>query len=125
MDLILLYVASLLLAGWGTAHFIPTGNVVRGFGSISEDNRNILKMEWINEGATLIFLAILIITVSLIDRTSLTSQAVYWTVAGFLNVFSIISIFTGFRVNFLPYKLCPVIFTSASIMILIGGIVLR
>jgi hypothetical protein len=28
---------------------------------------------------------------------------------GGLNVLSVVSLFTGFKVNFIPFKLCPVI----------------
>jgi len=38
-----------------------------------------------------------------------------------LNTLSGVSLFTGFKVNFLPYKLCPVIFTTASILIVTGS----
>ena len=125
MDFVLLIISSVLLVGWGTAHLFPTRNVVRGFGEISMDNQHIIRMEWINEGATLIFLGTLIFVLSLIDRTATISRVVYWCVFGFLNVLSVISLFTGFRVNFIPYKLCPVIFTSASVLILLGGIILQ
>ncbi len=30
------------------------------------------------------------------------------------------SLLTGFKINFLPFKLCPVIFISSSLLILIG-----
>jgi hypothetical protein len=38
-----------------------------------------------------------------------------------LNTLSVISLLTGFKVSFLPFKLCPVIFTTASILILLGS----
>ncbi len=47
---LLLYLASLLLIGWGIAHLLPTKNVVKGFGDISLDNQRVITMEWINEG---------------------------------------------------------------------------
>jgi hypothetical protein len=124
MDLTLLIIGSVLLVGWGIAHLFPTGNVVKGFGEISEDNRNIIRMEWINEGAILIFLGALVAIIGLTDPTAMAARAVYWAVFAFLNVLSLISIFTGFRVNFLPFKLCPIIFTSSSILVLLGGIIL-
>ncbi len=40
-----------------------------------------------------------------------------------LNVLSGISLFTGFRVKFLPFKLCPVIFTTSSLIILVGSLI--
>ena len=67
----LLYLAAFLTAAWGIAHLFPTKNVVKGFGAISLDNRRVITMEWINEGATLIFIGILTAAVTLVDPTSL------------------------------------------------------
>ena len=116
----LLYLAAFLTAAWGIAHLFPTKNVVKGFGAISLDNRRVITMEWINEGATLIFIGILTAAVTLVDPTSLVAHTVYWLAIIMLNALSIISLFTGFRVNFLPYRLCPIIFTGSSILILAG-----
>jgi len=33
---------------------------------------------------------------------------------------SIVSLFTGFRISFLPFKLCPFIFTTSSILLILG-----
>lgn len=117
---LLLYLASLLIVVWGVAHLFPTKNVVKGFGNISLDNQRVITMEWINEGATLIFIGALTATVTLVDSTGLVARTVYWLAIVMLNAMSIISLFTGFRVNFLPYRLCPIIFTGSSILILAG-----
>ena len=115
-----LYTASLLLVFWGIAHLFPTRSVANGFGEISLDNRRIVIMEWINEGAALIFIGILIATTTWIDPTSTVSKAVYRLSFLMLNAMSAISLFTGFKITFLPYKLCPVIFTGSSILIILG-----
>ena len=119
-DNLLLYLASLLLVGWGIAHLFPTKNVVKGFGDISLDNQRVITMEWINEGATLIFIGLLTAAVTLVDPISMVARTVYWLAIIMLNALSIISLFTGFKVNFLPYRLCPIIFTGSSILILLG-----
>ncbi len=119
---ILIYLGSFIVFVWGVAHLFPTRNVVRGFGTISPDNRRIITMEWIIEGITLIFVGILVALVTYIDRGSVVSQAVYWATFGFLNLLSLISIFTGFRNSFLAFKLCPFIFTGTSVAILFGGL---
>lgn len=105
MKHILLFICSFLLTGWGIAHLFPTKNVVKNFGDISADNKNIIAMEWVNEGATLIFLGLLVLTITLADPSQYISRLVLWSVFGFLNILSLISIFTGFRVKFLPFKL--------------------
>ena len=53
---VLLYIGAILSFLWGVAHLFPTANVVKGFGEISKDNKNIIAMEWINEGVMLIFI---------------------------------------------------------------------
>ncbi len=116
----LLYLAAFLTAAWGVAHLFPTKNVVRGFGDISLDNRRVITMEWINEGATLIFIGVLTAAVTLVDPASLVARTVYWLAIIMLNALSIISLFTGFKVNFLPYRLCPIIFTGSSLLIFLG-----
>jgi len=120
MNIFMFYMGGALPLIWGIAHLFPTRNVVKDFGDISEDNRNIIRMEWINEGATLIFLGILIILVTAFGKYSELATLIYWVVIAMLNVLSLISIFTGFKVNFLPFKLCPLIFTGSSILILLG-----
>ncbi len=118
---VLLYSGSLFLLFWGIAHLFPTRSVVRGFGDISLDNKRIITMEWIIEGVSLIFVAAVVSGVTYLDYTSVISKTIYWIAFVMLNTLSAISLFTGFRVGFLPYKLCPVIFTMASILILVGS----
>jgi hypothetical protein len=116
----LLYLAAFLTTVWGVAHLFPTKNVVKGFGDISLDNGRVITMEWINEGATLIFIGVLTAAVTLVDPMSLAAHTVYWLAIGMLVVLSIISLFTGFKINFLPFRLCPIIFTGSAILIFLG-----
>ena len=108
---------------WGVAHLFPTKSVVKGFGEISQDNKYIITMEWIVEGVSLIFIGLFVAVVTWIDRSSTLSGVIYWICFAELNVFSVVSLFTGFKVNFLPFKLCPVIFTGSSILIALGILV--
>ncbi len=117
---VFIFLAALLSVIWGVAHLFPTKNVVKGFGTISLDNQRVITMEWINEGATLIFIGALIAAVTLVDPASGAARTVYWLAIVMLNALSIISLFTGFKVNFLPFRLCPIIFTGSSILILVG-----
>ncbi len=117
---ILLYLGSVLPLGWGIAHLFPTKSVVKSFGDISADNRRIITMEWIIEGVSLIFIGVVVCSLTFIDHTSVISKTIYWISFIMLNTLSGISLFTGFRVKFLPFKLCPVVFTTSSILILLG-----
>ncbi|MDH3553940.1 MAG: hypothetical protein OER22_15115 [Gammaproteobacteria bacterium] len=120
MGIALIFLGSLLALIWGVAHLFPTKSVVRGFGSISQDNKNIVLMEWIVEGIALVFVGILVATVTLIDPMSPTSTATYIISAGFLLLMAVVSFFTGFRIKFTPFRLCPVIFSASAGLITIG-----
>ena len=118
----LAYLGGLLLIIWGISHIIPTNNVIKGFGPISADNVHIIAMEWINEGFTLIFLGLLSIAVTLInDNKSKVSKLVYILTFIMLLAMSVLSLFTGFRVDFLPFKLCPIIFMISALLIVQGA----
>jgi hypothetical protein len=77
-------------------------------------------MEWIVEGVALIFIGVLTASVTYADRTSVVSTVVYWLSFGVLNMLSVVSLFTGFRVSFVLFKLCPFIFSTSSILIMLG-----
>jgi len=120
MAKILIYVGSALPLLWGVSHLFPTNSVVKGFGEISEDNKNIITMEWIVEGIALIFVGVLVAVVTFVDPGSTISKSVYITVSCFLLVLAVVSFFTGFKINFIPFKLCPVIFTTSAVLISAG-----
>lgn len=117
---ILLFTGAVLVILWGIAHLFPTRSVINGFGEISVDNRRIILMEWVIEGAALIFIGAVVACTTYIDSTHQVSYVMYWLSFIMLNSLSLISLFTGFKVDFIPFKLCPVIFTGSSILILLG-----
>ncbi len=119
----LIKISGILVILWGIAHLIPTNSVINDFGNISIDNRYIILMEWINEGLTLLFIGILVITVSFIKSQDDTIKKVVYTVSAIMLIaMAILSLFTGFKVDFLPFKLCPLIFTASAISLLLGVI---
>ena len=86
---------------------LATRGAVAGFGDISTDNRRIITMEWIVEGAA--------------QPQAPVSSAVYAVAIGTLVVLAVVSLFTGFKVAFLPYRLCPVIFCLSAALIACGA----
>jgi hypothetical protein len=120
INLLFLFTAAALTVIWGVAHLFPTKSVVKGFGDITADNKKIITMEWIIEGLALIFIGILVAGVTLLDSQNTISYYVYILSSLMLFVLAIVSLFTGFNINFLPYKLCPVIFSLSAILILSG-----
>jgi hypothetical protein len=119
---ILLYAGSALPVIWGIAHLFATGSVVKGFGDLSPDNRRIITMEWIVEGAALIFIGLVVLVATLIDPAAPLARAVYALSAFMLVELAVISLFTGFKIRFLPFKLCPFLFTASAVLILAGGV---
>lgn len=119
---ILVYSGGSLAIAWGIAHILPLGNVVKGFGNISADNVQIVKMEWLTEAFCLIFIGLLVIVVTTMgDHKNRAVKSVYIMAFLMLIAMSILSLFTGFHIVFLPYKLCPLIFTTSGILILQGA----
>jgi hypothetical protein len=121
MNQILLYTAAALTGLWGVAHLFATKGVVAGFGDISIDNRRIITMEWIVEGVALISTGTFVAIVTAIQPDAVASLAVYAVAIGTLIVLSVVSVFTGFKVAFLPFKLCPFIFGVSAGLIGWGG----
>ena len=122
LNQVLLYSGSALISFWGIAHLFPTKSVVSGFGEISVDNKQIITMEWIIEGIALIFIGSIVAIVTAIDHTSSISLVIYLGSVVVLIVLAIVSFFTGFKISFLPFKLCPVIFITSAVLIIIGGL---
>lgn len=116
-----LYLASSLTALWGIAHLYATKGVVSGFGDLAPDNRRIIKMEWIVEGVALISLAGFVTVATAIDGECAVSSAVYAVAIATLVVLAVVSVFTGFRIAFLPFRLCPFIFGVSAALIAWGA----
>jgi hypothetical protein len=119
---VLLYVASALCAIWGVAHLFATRGVVSGFGEISIDNKRVITMEWIVEGIALISIGAFVATATWTDAASLVSRGVYAVAILALLVLALVSLLTGFKIAFLPYRLCPFIFGLSALPILVGGL---
>lgn len=82
-------------------------------------------MEWIVEGVALIFTGALIVIVTMMDPLNIVSMATYIVSSCFLIMMAIVSIFTGFKINFLPFRLCPLIFTVSAILVSVGWLSLK
>jgi hypothetical protein len=118
---ICLYIAAVLTCAWGVAHLFATRGVVAGFGELSTDNRRIITMEWIVEGVALISLGSLVAAVTATGADSAASSAAYAVAIATLIGLAIVSLFTGFRVAFLPFRLCPFIFGLTAALIALGA----
>jgi len=117
----LLYIASAMTGLWGVAHLVATQGVVAGFGELTADNRRIITMEWIVEGVALVSTAAFVAAATAIDSQATVSSAVYAVAMTTLLALALVSLFTGFRVAFLPFRLCPFVFTLSAVLIGVGA----
>lgn len=121
MNEIVLYLAAAITALWGIAHLFATRGVVTGFGELTADNRRIITMEWIVEGVALISTAAFVAVATVIEPDATVSSAVYAVAIGTLIVLAVVSLFTGFKIAFLPFRLCPFIFGGSALLIAWGA----
>ena len=121
LDYILLLGGALMMAFWGVAHIFPTRNVVKGFGDISRDNKYIITMEWVVEGLSFIFIAVLVASMTLFNGPD--EKGSYIVSVSGIMVFVVWTLLTGARGKMLPFKLCPVILTIAAVVIFFGAII--
>ncbi|MHA2096429.1 MAG: hypothetical protein ACW98F_17560 [Candidatus Hodarchaeales archaeon] len=118
---LLIVIGGILPIIWGTAHIIYTKGAVRDFGEISKDNQLIITMEWVYEGITLIYIgSLIVLLIVLFGSTEDVVRTVCLASALMLFIMALWSLLTGFKIDFLPFKLCPLIFTSSAVLILIG-----
>ena len=120
---ILLYIGSTVIFIWGLAHILATKSVVTGFGSISNDNKRIITMDWIAEGLTFWFIGLLVFLITILAGSqNSVSIIVYRASAVMLIVMAVLSLFTGARTSIIPMKICPLIKTVVAILFFLGSI---
>jgi len=120
---ILLYIGSAIIVIWGIAHIVPTKSVVNGFGSISQDNRRIITMEWIAEGLTLCFIGLLVLFITLTAGSqNPVSLNVYRACALMLVVMAVLTGVTGARTSIVPIKICPFVKLAVAILFVLGSV---
>ena len=120
---VLLYLGATVITLWGVTHIAPTRGVVAGFGTISQDNRRIILMEWVAEGLALAFIGLLVLLVTALhgpDDSVLRS--VYRISAVMLLVMATWTLLTGARTSILPIKICPAVKTAVAALFLVGSV---
>jgi hypothetical protein len=119
---VLIYVAAAIPIIWGAAHILfGTRGVVAGFGDLSVDNRRIITMEWMAEGVGLISLGAWVAVATAIDSQATVATGVYIVAITSLVAMTVLSLFTGFRIRSLPFRLCPVLFMLSAVLMALGA----
>ena len=120
---ILLYAGSFIIIVWGIAHLVPTKVVVEGFGSISDENKRIITMEWVGEGLTLCFIGVLVLVVTILgEAQNPVSLLVYRTSSLMVLVMAGWTFVIGSKTTIMPIKVCPLVLTVVAILFFLGSI---
>ncbi len=65
------------------------------------------------------------IVVTVIDPSSAVSQAAFFLASIGLMALALVALFTGFKVKFLPFRLCPIVLTVSAVLVLAGALAAR
>jgi hypothetical protein len=117
MNAALAYASAALLTLWGTAHVIPTGQVLAGFRPVTPDNRRIVQQEWLAEAFTMWGLAAVIVAATAASGASDSRTWVYRAAAALLIALATLTAFTGARTAVIWFKVCPVLLTAAAALL--------
>ncbi len=123
MNDILLYAGSAIVMLWGIAHIIPTAAVVRTFGNISAESKQLITMEWIAEGIALLFIGLVVFLATVAGSPgNPVSQLICWAAAAASLAIAILALFTGARTSMIPVKICPAVMTVAALLMVLGNL---
>jgi len=122
MTAILAYVAGAVVAAWGVAHAIPTGQVLAGFEPISADNRRIVMQEWLAEAFTMWGISALVIIVTAVGGPDAAARGWVYRVAALLLIaLATLTALTGARTPVVWFKICPVLLSGSAVLLLIAS----
>jgi len=80
-------------------------------------------MEWVAEGMALVFIGVLVFSITLLSGgVGPVASAVYWLPVGMLLIMAVWTLLTGARISILPIKVCPVIKMLAAASIVAGNL---
>jgi len=119
MSAVLAYLSAALITAWGTAHAIPTRQVLAGFSPITPDNRRIIQQEWLAEAITMWGLAAVIIAATAAGgETTDTRTWVYRAASAMLIALAALTALTGARTPVIWFKICPVLLSVTAALLL-------
>jgi hypothetical protein len=121
MSAILAYLSAALIAAWGIAHAVPTGQVLAGFKPITPDNRRIIQQEWLAEAFTMWGIAAVIIAATAAGATTDARAWVYRAASVLLIALATLTALTGARTPVIWFKICPVLLSVTAALLLIAS----
>jgi len=123
MAALLAYVAGSVVAVWGVAHAVPTGQVLAGFAPITPDNRRVVVQEWLAEAFTMWGIAAMVIVVTAAGGAGTSVGVwVYRVAAGLLIALGTLTALTGARTPAVWFKVCPVLLAGSAALLLAASL---
>lgn len=123
MSAVLAYLSAALLAAWGTAHAVPTRQVLAGFKPITAGNRRIVQQEWLAEAFTMWGTAAVVIAATAAGGPAMDARAwVYRAVSALLIALAALTALTGARTPVIWFKICPVLLSVSAALLLIASL---
>ena len=120
---ILAYVAATVVAVWGVAHAVPTGQVLAGFAPITADNRRLVLQEWLAEAFTMWGVAAVVIVVTAAGGADADARGwVYRVAAGLLVALGTLTTLTGARTPVVWFKICPVLLAGSATLLVVASL---
>jgi len=123
MAAILAYVAGAVVAVWGVAHAVPTGQVLAGFEPITTANRRIVLQEWLAEAFTMWGVAAVVIAVTASGGGDTGAGVwVYRVAAALLTALGTLTALTGARTQVVWFKICPVLLAGSAALLVAASV---
>jgi hypothetical protein len=120
---ILAYVAAAVVAVWGVAHAVPTGQVLAGFAPVTADNRRIVLQEWLAEAFTMWGVAAVVIAATAVGGADTGVRGwVYRVAAGLLVALGTLTALTGARTSVVWFKICPVLLAGSAALLVVASV---
>ncbi len=120
---VLAYIAAAIVAVWGLAHAVPTGQVLAGFEPVTADNRRIVLQEWLAEAFAMWGLAAVVVVVTAAAGTSTDARVwVYRVAAGLLIALGTLTALTGARTPVVWFKICPVVLGVSAALLVVASL---
>ncbi|HNY03621.1 MAG TPA: hypothetical protein PKG48_13570 [Bacteroidales bacterium] len=118
----LIYPGAALTIAWGIYHVFPTKKLRDAIERKNWESREILFMEWVLEGITLIFIGSLVLAVyQSSGGTDETRHIVFRASAAMLAVMATWTLITGAITSFKPLQVCPFVKLVGGALIFFGS----
>jgi len=119
---ILIYTGAFLTIAWGIIHSMPNKKIMAAIGKKNWEMQEIVFMEWILEGITLIFIGIIVLLVNAFGECpNIACHIVFRASAAMLATMATWTLIIGAITSFRPLKICPFIKLIAGTMIFFGS----